>query len=201
MIVWVPGLKEGYAGVGVMTKQKPLKKSFGIGVPKFDADGRVITLEYESFYLVNVYVPNSGRGLVNLEARQEWDVKFREYLQDLDSKKPVIIAGDMNVSHLEIDLANPKSNKKNAGFTQEERDGFSTLLETGFLDTFRQFYPGKTGAYTFWTYMGNARGKNVGWRLDYFIVSKRFMDQVCDNRILADVLGSDHCPIALDIKL
>jgi len=161
----------------------------------------VITAEFEEFYLVTAYVPNAGRGLVRLKYRQEWDVDFRKYLKDLDEKKPVILCGDLNVAHKEIDLANPKTNKKTAGFTQEERDGFTTLLNDGYVDSFRQLYPDIKGSYTFWTYLRNARAKNVGWRLDYFVVSERLKDKICDNRIRSNVFGSDHCPITLFMAL
>jgi AP endonuclease 1 len=164
---------------------------------KFDNEKRMITAEFEKFYLVAVYVVNAGRGLKTLEKRLEFNDAFDEFVQSLDKKKPVIIAGDMNVSHQEIDLKNPKGNKKNAGFTQEERDGFTKLLSYGFVDTFRHFYPIKEDAYTFWTYMMNCRAKNVGWRLDYYLVSQRFMKNVKDNIIRSEVLGSDHCPIVL----
>lgn len=174
----------------------------------FDLEGtdfadahRLITAEYEKFFLVSTYVVNSGRGLKTLENRLEWNEAFDAHVCKLDKKKPVIITGDMNVSHQEIDLANPKGNKKNAGFTQEERDGFSKLLSYGFVDTFRHFHPDEVGAYTFWTYMSNARAKNVGWRLDYFLVSARYMKHVKANVIRSKVLGSDHCPIVLFLNL
>ncbi|GIY32063.1 DNA-(apurinic or apyrimidinic site) endonuclease [Caerostris darwini] len=212
---WLAGDQDGYSGVGLLSKEKPISVQYGIGktpfcgecknaanynminVVKHDIEGRVITAEYKKFYLVATYVPNAGRGLVRLDYRQEWDEHFRAYVKKLDEKKPVVLCGDLNVAHEEIDLANPKTNKKNAGFTKEEREGFSTLLSEGFVDTFRHLYPDSKGAYTFWTYMMNARAKNVGWRLDYFIVSKRFMESVCDSVIRKDVYGSDHCPITL----
>ncbi|KAK3923088.1 Recombination repair protein 1 [Frankliniella fusca] len=194
---WLSGEKEGYAGVAVLSKTKPLEVKFGIDKPEFDSEGRVITAEYEKFYLVNVYVPNAGQGLKSLPRRLEWDPAFRAYLKNLDEKKPVILCGDLNVAHNEIDLANPKTNTKNAGFTPQEREGMSELLKQGFVDTFRNLYPDKSGAYSFWTYMSNARSRNVGWRLDYFITSERFMPQVCDNVIRNEVFGSDHCPITL----
>jgi AP endonuclease-1 len=161
----------------------------------------LITAEFEKFFVVSAYVVNSGRGLKTLEKRLEFNDVFDAYVKELDKKKPVIITGDMNVSHQEIDLTNPKPNKRNAGFTQEERDGFTKLLSLGFVDTFRHFYPELTGAYTFWSYMSNARAKNVGWRLDYFLVSQRFMKHVKDNVIRSTVLGSDHCPIVLFVDL
>ncbi|XP_068086323.1 DNA repair nuclease APEX1 isoform X2 [Anabrus simplex] len=198
---WLSGEKEGYAGVALYSKEKPLNVKYGIGNKEFDSEGRLITAEYESFYLVNAYVPNAGRGLVTLPKRMKWDPDLRRYLKELDAKKPVILCGDMNVSHEAIDLANPKSNTKNAGFTQEERDGMTALLKEGFVDTFRHLYPEKTGAYTFWTYMGNARSRNVGWRLDYFIVSERLAPNVCDSVMRPEVYGSDHCPITLFIHI
>lgn len=194
---WCSGEKEGYAGVALFSKNKPMKVSYGIGVEDHDGEGRAITAEYENFYLVTTYVPNAGRGLVTLPKRLSWDVAFRDYLKSLDSVKPVILCGDMNVSHKEIDLANPKTNTKNAGFTKEEREGMTELLAQGYIDTFRHFYPEETGAYTFWTYMSAARSRNVGWRLDYFIVSERIIGQICDSVIRSEVLGSDHCPIVL----
>ncbi|KAG8197349.1 hypothetical protein JTE90_013476 [Oedothorax gibbosus] len=194
---WLAGDKEGYSGVGLISKTEPVAITEGIGIEEHDNEGRVITAEYENFYLVNTYVPNSGRGLVRLDYRKTWDKDFRDYLKKLDKKKPVVLCGDLNVAHEEIDIANPKSNKKNAGFTQEERDGFSALLEEGFIDTFRHLYPDEKGAYTFWTYMMNCRAKNVGWRLDYFVISERFKDHLCDSLIRKDVMGSDHCPVGL----
>ncbi|XP_065226891.1 exodeoxyribonuclease [Planococcus citri] len=194
---WCSGIKEGYAGVALYSKEKPLNVKYGLGKQEYDSEGRLITAEYEKFYVVAIYVPNAGQGLKNLSKRMQWDIDFRNYLKSLDEKKPVLICGDMNVSHQAIDLANPKTNTKSPGFTQEERDGMTELLEAGFVDSFRNLYPEKTGAYTYWTYFANARKRNVGWRLDYFIVSKRFVDNVCDNVIRSEVYGSDHCPIVL----
>ncbi|XP_053694722.1 recombination repair protein 1 [Sabethes cyaneus] len=191
----------GYAGVAIYSKKMPINVAYGLGDDEQDADGRLLTAEYEKFYLVCVYVPNAGRKLVTLPKRMRWDEKFHKYLHELDSKKPVILCGDMNVAHEEIDLANPKTNKKNAGFTQEERDGMSKLLSLGFVDTFRQLYPEQKRAYTFWTYMGNSRAKNVGWRLDYFIASERLQRKVVDNVIRSGVYGSDHCPITLFLNI
>lgn len=199
---WLAGDKDGYSGTALFTKQEPIKVSFGIQKEKHDKEGRVITAEYEKFYLVTAYVPNSGRGLPRLAYRtQEWDVDFREFLKQLDAVKPVILCGDLNVAHLDIDLANPKTNGKSAGFTKEERHEFGELLKCGFIDTFRHLYPSVTGAYSFWTYMSNARAKNVGWRLDYFIVSDRLKEAVCDSLIRSDVQGSDHCPVVLLINI
>ncbi|XP_055641949.1 recombination repair protein 1 [Toxorhynchites rutilus septentrionalis] len=191
----------GYAGVAIYSKKMPINVVYGLGDDEQDADGRLLTAEYEKFYLICVYVPNAGRKLVTLPKRLRWNEKFHQYLKDLDSKKPVIICGDMNVAHEEIDLANPKTNKKNAGFTQEERDGMTSLLSMGFVDTFRRLYPDQKSAYTFWTYMGNARAKNVGWRLDYFIASERLQGKIVDNVIRTGVYGSDHCPITLFLSL
>jgi AP endonuclease-1 len=198
---WLSGEKDGYAGIGLYSKKEPIKVTYGVGNKEFDSEGRVITAEYENFYLVAVYVPNAGRGLVTLPKRMKWDPQLRNYVKELDSKKPVILSGDMNVSHQPIDLANPKTNTRNAGFTQEERDGMTALLEEGYVDSFRHLYPEKTGAYTFWTYMGNARSRNVGWRLDYFILSQKMVPNLCDSVIRSDVYGSDHCPITLLINI
>lgn len=198
---WCSSDKEGYAGVGVYSKKEPLNVKEGIDHDQHDTEGRCLTLEYTDFFLVNVYVPNAGRGLVTLDKRLEWNELFKKYIKDLDNKKPVILCGDMNVAHNEIDLTNPKSNKKNAGFTQEERDGMTDFLADGYVDSFRELYPEETGVYTFWSYMSKARSKNVGWRLDYFILSNRIMENVCDSVVRSQVLGSDHCPITLFINI
>lgn len=189
--------KEGYSGVAMLCKNKPVKVTFGIGIEEHDKEGRIITAEFDMYYLVAAYVPNSGRGLVRLDYRQKWDIDLRAYLKALDEKKPLILCGDLNVAHQEIDLKNPKGNKKTAGFTPQEREGFSTLLADGYIDSFRHIYPNVPYAYTFWTYMMNARGKNVGWRLDYFVLSKALQDKLCDSKIRSKVTGSDHCPITL----
>uniref|UniRef100_A0A1A9Z444 DNA-(apurinic or apyrimidinic site) endonuclease n=1 Tax=Glossina pallidipes TaxID=7398 RepID=A0A1A9Z444_GLOPL len=191
----------GYAGVAIYSKIMPINVEYGIDNDEFDSNGRVITAEYEKFFLMNVYVPNSGRKLVNLEARMKWEKLFQAFVQKHDDRKPIIICGDMNVSHAEIDLANPKANTRNAGFTKEEREKMTELLALGYIDTFRHFYPERKGAYTFWTYMGGARARNVGWRLDYFLVSQRFLKKVVDNCIRSQCMGSDHCPITLFLKL
>jgi AP endonuclease 1 len=193
-------VNKGDPGVGILSKTEPLNVTYDLP-EKFTNDKRLITAEFEHFYLVCCYVVNAGRGLKTLDKRLEWNDVFDSYIQELDQKKPVIIAGDMNVSHQEIDLHNPKTNKKNAGFTQEERDGFSKLLSYGFIDTFRHFYPDATGEYTFWSYMNNSRSKNVGWRLDYFIVSERFIENVKESSIRQQIKGSDHCPIVLFLDL
>ncbi|KRG03176.1 recombination repair protein 1 isoform X1 [Drosophila mojavensis] len=191
----------GYAGVAIYSKIMPINVEYGIGNKEFDDVGRMITAEYEKFYLINVYVPNSGRKLVNLEMRMRWEQLFQAYVQKLDALKPVVICGDMNVSHTEIDLANPKTNTRNAGFTKEEREKMSELLALGYVDTFRHLYPKQTGAYTFWTYMSNARARNVGWRLDYCIVSERFVSRVVDNVMRSKCMGSDHCPITVFLNV
>lgn len=200
---WLPAQKDGYSGVGLLSKTKPLSVEFGFSHLDTDnrhnAEGRLITAEFPAFYLVTTYVPNAGRGLVTLDHRMDWDPIFREHVRKLDSLKPVIVCGDMNVAHQEIDLKNPKTNKKNAGFTQEERDGFTELLEAGFVDTYRHFNPDEKDAYTFWTYMMGCRAKNVGWRLDYFLVSKRLLTNVKESIIRSKVFGSDHCPIVLTL--
>ncbi len=193
-------LKKGYSGTAIFCKQEPLKVTFDIGMDKHNDEGRVITLEFEDFYLVTVYTPNSQRELARLNYRMEWEDDFRAYLMELDKKKPVIVCGDMNVAHKEIDLKNPKSNIKNAGFTIEERDKMTTLLDSGFIDTFRYKYPEVKDAYTWWSYMFKAREKNVGWRIDYFLVSDRLKDRVEDAKIHMDIIGSDHCPIELLLK-
>nr|CAH7721785.1 unnamed protein product [Callosobruchus chinensis] len=193
--------KDGYAGVGLLTIAEPLDVKYGIGDTELDEDGRCITAEYTKYYVVCTYVPNAGRGLVTLPKRLDWNKAFKEYILSLEEKKPVIIAGDMNVSHQEIDLARPKNNTKNAGFTREEREGMTDFLGAGYIDSFRYLYPEKTDAYTFWTYMMNARGKNIGWRLDYFLVSEKLKRQICDSVIRSKVLGSDHCPITLFLNV
>nr|KAG5704968.1 hypothetical protein BaRGS_022810 [Batillaria attramentaria] len=195
---WVSAEKEGYAGTGMYTKTDPIAVTYGIGKAEHDNEGRVITAEFEKFYLVTSYVPNSGQGLVRLDYRtKKWDEEFMAYLEGLDTKKPVILCGDLNVAHLDIDLKNPKSNKRNAGFTDEERAGFGKLLEKGFIDSFRALYPDKEEAYTFWSNFRQAREKNIGWRLDYFVLSERLKKDLCDSLIRKDVKGSDHCPIVL----
>lgn len=191
----------GHAGVAIYSKIMPINVEYGIGNKEFDDTGRIITAEYEKFYLICVYVPNSGRKLVNLNPRMRWEKLFQAYVEELNALKPVVICGDMNVSHQEIDLANPKSNTRSAGFTKEEREKMTELLALGYVDTFRHLYPERTGAYTFWTYMGNARSRNVGWRLDYFLVSERFIKRVVDNCIRTQCKGSDHCPITLYLNL
>ncbi|CAD5208329.1 unnamed protein product [Bursaphelenchus xylophilus] len=194
--------KGGYSGVALLAKEAPLKLNLGIGDSRFDDQGRLIHAEYEDFHFVGVYVPNSGRGLVNLKIRHEWEVLLKEKLVELDKDKPVIYCGDLNVAHEEIDLKNPKSNyNKTAGFTDQERNDFTDLLAAGFVDVFRTLNPDLEGAYTYWSYFGNARAKNVGWRLDYFVISQRLMENVEDCKIHSEITGSDHCPLSLTIKI
>ena len=197
---WHSAIKKGYSGTAVFTKQEPLSVNYDIDDPAHVGEGRAITLEFEQFYLVNVYVPNSQPELARLSYRMEWEDAFRGYLNGLKEKKPVVICGDLNVDHQEIDLKNPKTNRKNAGFSDEERAKFTQLLDNGYVDTFRYFYPDKTDAYTWWSYMFQARTRNTGWRIDYFVVSESFKDQIQDAVIYADILGSDHCPVGLYLK-
>ena len=192
-------VRKGYSGTMVFTRKEPLSVTFGLGIEEHDQEGRVITCEYEGFYLVTCYTPNSKDGLARLDYRMVWEDDFRAYLKALDAKKPVIICGDMNVAHKEIDLKNPKTNRKNAGFTDEERAKMTELLGAGFVDTFRYFYPDTEGVYSWWSYRFKAREKNAGWRIDYFLVSERLIGRVKDARILTDVFGSDHCPVVLEI--
>ena len=193
--------KKGYSGTAIFTKKEPKNVTYGIGIEEHDKEGRVITLEFEKFYMVNVYTPNSKRQLERLDYRMNWEDEFRSYLKNLEKTKPVIVCGDMNVAHKEIDLKNPNSNRHNAGFTDEERDKTTKLLNSGFIDTFRYLYPDKKDAYSWWSYMANARSKNIGWRIDYFLVSDSLKDKIEDAKILDDVFGSDHCPVTLDIKI
>ena len=192
--------KKGYSGTAIFTKKEPLKVSYGIGIEEHDKEGRVITLEFDMFYMVNCYTPNSGRELARLEYRMTWEDEFKKYLIKLDKQKPVIICGDLNVAHTEIDLKNPKSNRKNAGFTDEERSKIEELLNSGFTDSFRKMYPDKEGAYTWWSYMFNARANNAGWRIDYFLVSDRISKNIKDAYIYSEIMGSDHCPVGLEIE-
>ena len=192
--------RKGYSGTAIFTRIKPLNVSYGIGIEEHDKEGRVITLEFNDFYMVNCYTPNSGRELARLDYRMTWEEVFRDYLKQLDAKKPVIICGDLNVAHTEIDLKNPKSNRKNAGFTDEERGKIDKLLKSGFTDTFRKVYPNKEGCYTWWSYMFNARANNAGWRIDYFLVSDRISNNIKDAYIYSDIMGSDHCPVGLEVS-
>lgn len=198
---WNYAEKKGYSGTAVFSKKKPLNVSYAMGIDEHDHEGRLITLEFEDFYFITVYVPNSQRELKRLDYRMQWEEDFKAYILSLEQVKPVIFCGDLNVAHKEIDLKNPKTNHKNAGFTDEERGKLSALLECGFTDTFRYFYPDAEGVYSWWSYMFKAREKNAGWRIDYFITSKVLDDKLADAKIHTDVLGSDHCPIELDINL
>ena len=193
--------KKGYSGTAILAKREPLCVSYGMGSELHDHEGRLITLEYEDFYLVTVYTPNSQRELTRLQYRLCWEEDFRMYLKKLDEAKPVIVCGDMNVAHKEIDLKNPKTNTNNAGFTPQERAAMTRLLSSGFVDTFRHLHPDVTGAYSWWSYMFNARANNAGWRIDYFLVSERIKDRITAARIDSDVMGSDHCPVVLEIDL
>lgn len=198
---WNYAEKKGYSGTAVFTKKEPLSVTYGIGVPEHDHEGRVITLEYEDFYMVTCYTPNSQNELARLPYRMQWEDDFLAYLKGLDAKKPLILCGDLNVAHKEIDLKNPKTNRKNAGFTDEERDKMTTLLSAGFTDTFRYFYPDTEGIYSWWSYRFKAREKNAGWRIDYFITSASLDDKLEDAKIHTEVFGSDHCPVELTIEL
>lgn len=196
---WNYAQKKGYSGTAVFTKTKPINVTYGMGKEEHDNEGRIITLEFDKFYLVNMYTPNSQRELARLEYRMRWEEDVREYLKKLDEIKPVILCGDLNVAHKEIDLKNPKTNRRNAGFTDEERGQMTMLLDSEFIDTFRYIHPDKTEQYTWWSYMHSARSKNVGWRIDYFIVSKRLGNDIKNATIHPDVMGSDHCPVGLEV--
>lgn len=198
---WNYAEKKGYSGTAIFSKVKPLSVTYGLGIEEHDHEGRVITLELESYYLITVYTPNSQEELRCLDYRMKWDDDFRAYLKKLEEKKPVIVCGDLNVAHKEIDLKNPKTNRKNAGFTDEERAKFTTLLESGFTDTFRYFYPEQEGIYSWWSYRFKAREKNAGWRIDYFLTSDSLKDKLRGAQIHTDILGSDHCPVELTIEL
>ena len=198
---WNSAEKKGYSGTAIFTKQKPLNVTYGIGKEEHDKEGRVITLEFEKFYIVNIYTPNSKRELERLDYRQLWEDEIRAYLLKLKENKPVVMCGDLNVAHTEIDLKNPKTNRKNAGFTDEERAKMTELLNAGFVDTFRYKYPEVEGKYSWWSYMFHAREKNAGWRIDYFIVSESLKDKIEDAKILDDIYGSDHCPVELDLNI
>ena len=198
---WNYAVKKGYSGTAVFTKKEPLSVTYGIGIEEHDQEGRVITCEFEDFYFVTVYTPNSQNELARLDYRMRWEDDFRMYLKKLEEKKPVIVTGDMNVAHKEIDLKNPKTNRKNAGFTDEERACFGKVLESGFIDTFRYFYPDAEGRYSWWSYRFKAREKNAGWRIDYFITSPQLKDKLEGAEIHSEIMGSDHCPVELQITL
>lgn len=197
---WNYAVRKGYSGTAIFTKREPVSVQYGIGIEEHDQEGRVITLEFEDFYFVTVYTPNSQSELARLDYRMQWETDFLAYLKRLEEKKPVVFCGDLNVAAEEIDLKNPKTNRKNAGFTDEERDKFRTLKATGFIDTFRYFYPDQEGIYSWWSYRFSARKKNAGWRIDYFVVSEALKDRLEDAKILTEVMGSDHCPVELDMK-
>ncbi|MBD9278714.1 MAG: exodeoxyribonuclease III [Akkermansia muciniphila] len=199
--LWNPAEKAGYSGVLILSRVQPLSTSTGIGWPEHDREGRVCTMEFEQFYLVNCYTPNSQNELVRLPYREQWDAAFRKYVAALAETKPVVFCGDLNVAHNEIDLKNPKTNRRSAGFTDEERGKFTELLGAGFVDTFRYFYPEQEGIYSWWSYRFKAREKNAGWRIDYYVVSARLQDKLVDAKIHTEVLGSDHCPVELEINL
>ncbi|MGM9802112.1 MAG: exodeoxyribonuclease III [Candidatus Limisoma sp.] len=198
---WNYAEKKGYSGTAIYARRKPLSVSYGLGIDEHDKEGRVVTLEYDNFYLVTVYTPNSQDELRRLDYRMTWEDAFRDYLCRLDAQKPVVVCGDMNVAHKEIDLKNPKSNRRNAGFTDEEREKFGTLLDAGFTDTFRHFYPDREGIYSWWSYRFQARAKNAGWRIDYFLTSKRLDDKLVSADIHTEIFGSDHCPVEVIIDL
>lgn len=197
---WNYAEKKGYSGTALFTRQEPLSVTYGIGIPDHDREGRVITAEFPDYYVVTCYTPNSQDGLARLSYRMEWEDDFRAYVKGLEKKKPVIFCGDLNVAHREIDLKNPKTNRKNAGFTDEERGKFTELLDAGFIDTYRYFYPDQEGVYSWWSYRFKAREKNAGWRIDYFCVSESLKDRLAETKIHTEILGSDHCPVELDIK-
>ncbi len=198
---WNSAVKKGYSGTAIFTKQKPINVKYGIGIPEHDNEGRVITLEFDKFYMIDIYTPNAKRELERLDYRMVWEDEIRNYLLNLSKNKPVIMCGDLNVAHKEIDLKNPKTNRGNAGFTDEERGKMTELLGAGFTDTFRYLYPDKTDAYSWWSYMGRAREKNVGWRIDYFIVSNDIAKKIKEAKIYPEIYGSDHCPVGLEINI
>jgi exodeoxyribonuclease-3 len=198
---WNYAEKKGYSGTAVFSKLEPISVKYGFDLDDSEPEGRIITLEYEKFFLVNVYTPNSQRDLARLGFRLEWEDKIRTYLQELDKSKPIILCGDLNVAHQEIDLKNPKSNLNNSGFTPEERGKMTTLLESGFVDSYRHLYPEREGAYTWWSYMLKVRERNIGWRIDYFITSNKVKDQIQEAKIHSEIMGSDHCPVSLEIGL
>ena len=198
---WNSAEKKGYSGTAIFTKIEPISVSYGLGVEEHDKEGRVITLEFDKFYLVNCYTPNSKRELERLDYRMIWEDEMRKYLKQLDEKKPVIYCGDLNVAHKEIDLKNPKTNRRNAGFTDEERNKMTELIEAGFTDSFRYLYPNKENCYSWWSYMFHAREKNSGWRIDYFITSKSIQDKIKESMIYSEIMGSDHCPVGIEIDM
>lgn len=198
---WNYAEKKGYSGTAIFTKKEPISVTYGMGIEEHDKEGRLITLEFDDIYFITVYVPNSKRELLRLDYRMEWEDAFRDYINRLNEKKPVVFCGDLNVAHCEIDLKNPKTNHNNAGFTDQERNKFTQLLDSGYTDTFRYFYPDATGIYSWWSYMFRAREKNAGWRIDYFVTSKSLDKKLIDAKIHTDIFGSDHCPVELEIDL
>ena len=198
---WNSAERKGYSGTAIFTKREPISVKYGIGIEEHDKEGRVITLEFENFFMVNCYTPNAKRELERLDYRMVWEDEFRKYLIELNKTKPVVICGDLNVAHKEIDLKNPKTNRRNAGFTDEEREKMTKLLDSGFVDTFRYLYPEKTDMYTWWSYMFKAREKNAGWRIDYFIVSESIKDKIKESYIYSSIMGSDHCPVGVDLNI
>ncbi|CAI6329338.1 Exodeoxyribonuclease [Bacillus subtilis] len=200
-VYWNYAVKKGYSGTAVFSKQEPLQVIYGIGVEEHDQEGRVITLEFENVFVITVYTPNSRRGLERIDYRMQWEEALLSYILELDQKKPVILCGDLNVAHQEIDLKNPNANRNNAGFSDQEREAFTRFLEAGFVDSFRHVYPDLEGAYSWWSYRAGARDRNIGWRIDYFVVSERLKEQIEDASISADVMGSDHCPVELIINI
>ncbi|MCI3986445.1 exodeoxyribonuclease III [Bacillus vallismortis] len=200
-VYWNYAVKKGYSGTAVFSRREPLRVMYGIGIEEHDQEGRVITLEFENMFVVTVYTPNSKRGLERIDYRMQWEEALLSYILELDQKKPVILCGDLNVAHQEIDLKNPKANRNNAGFSDQEREAFTRFLEAGFIDSFRHVYPDLEGAYSWWSYRAGARDRNIGWRLDYVVVSERLREQIEDASISADVMGSDHCPVELTINI
>ncbi|TYS20954.1 exodeoxyribonuclease III [Bacillus subtilis] len=200
-VYWNYAVKKGYSGTAVFSKQEPQRVMYGIGIEEHDQEGRVITLEFKNMFVMTVYTPNAKRGLERIDYRMQWEEALLSYILELDQKKPVILCGDLNVAHQEIDLKNPKANRNNAGFSDQERGAFTRFLEAGFIDSFRHVYPDLEGAYSWWSYRAGARDRNIGWRIDYFVVSERLKDQIEDASISADVMGSDHCPVELMINI
>lgn len=199
-VYWNYAMKKGYSGTAIFTKKEPLSVTYGLGIEEHDQEGRLITLEFEDFYMLTLYTPNAKRGLERLDYRMKWEDAFLSYIKRLDQKKPVIFCGDLNVAHKEIDLKNPKTNRKNPGFSDQEREKFTRILDEGFIDTYRYLYPNQEGAYSWWSYRMNARTKNIGWRLDYFVVSERLKSQIVEAKINTEVIGSDHCPVELNME-
>lgn len=199
-VYWNYAVKKGYSGTAILSKKEPLSVTYGLGIEEHDQEGRLITLEFEDFYMLTLYTPNAKRGLERLDYRMKWEEDFLSYIKQLDKKKSVIFCGDLNVAHKEIDLKNPKTNRKNPGFSDQEREKFTRVLDEGFIDTYRYLYPNREGAYSWWSYRMNARAKNIGWRLDYFVVSERLKNKIVDAKINSEIMGSDHCPVELNME-